>query len=96
MPCVTRWSFSGCATLKDGICKQERMAIMIWHKWPDEKPPEDGAYLIYAPSADPEKPLIATAWYNSACDGWSLLPIVWINAIRAWMFLPDPPEGLDD
>ncbi len=64
---------------------------MKWHRWPDEKPPEDDLYIIYAPSMDPEKPLITVAWYDPRIDEWSLLPEVWIDAIHSWMFLPDPP-----
>jgi hypothetical protein len=53
-------------------------------------PKKDGRYLIYAPSLDKNKGLIAMAWYDPI--GWSLLPSAWINAITHWMPLPTPPK----
>lgn len=39
-----------------------------------KKPPKvDGLVLIHAPTMNPEKHLITTAWYNTD-QGWSLLP----------------------
>ena len=62
--------------------------------WVDAKktpPKEDGHYIIYAPSADADKPLVAMAWYNPA-SGWSLLPKCWCEAITHWMQIPKPPN----
>jgi len=70
----------------------EFMMTQEWHRWPEEKPPEDGPYMIHAPSADPQKPMISLAWYNPAKDEWSALPKTWTSAIDAWMFIPPPPE----
>jgi len=58
----------------------------------EERLPDDALCLVYAPSADPDKPLINTAWYDKTY-GWSLLPKVWCDAITHWMPLPEPPEG---
>lgn len=51
-------------------------------------PDEDNRYLVHCPSADPDKPLIAIAWYNPNPGQWSLLPSPWIAAIRHWQPLP--------
>jgi Protein of unknown function (DUF551) len=64
--------------------------ISNWIAATDRLPSIDGSYLVHCPSADPDKPLIATAWYNPNA-GWSLLPDLWINAITHWMSLPAPP-----
>lgn len=64
---------------------------MNWVPVTDRLPTEDGKYLIYAPSADPDKPFIHVAWYDPGF-GWSLLPQVWVDAITHWMEFPGPPE----
>ncbi len=58
----------------------------------DRLPDKDGMVLIYAPSGNNESPYINTAWYDPDGYGWSLLPGAWIDAIEAWMPLPDPPR----
>lgn len=59
-------------------------------------PETSGSKLVYAPSADPEKPLICCAWYEAEGTenepGWSLLPAHWLAAITHWMELPAPPK----
>jgi hypothetical protein len=64
-----------------------------WIDFEASKPPSSGLYLIHAPSADPKKPLIMSAWYEKD-DGpprWSLVPY-WATAITHWMPLPGPPR----
>jgi hypothetical protein len=63
-----------------------------WISVKDRLPDEDGKVIVHCPSADPDKPLIAMAWYDPRGFGWSLLPEVWIRAIRHWMPLPSPPK----
>lgn len=63
--------------------------------WVDAKkslPKEDGHYIVHAPSADPDKPLVAMAWYNPEL-GWSLLQECWCKAITHWMQKPKPPNA---
>jgi hypothetical protein len=64
---------------------------MTWNKCSDEQPAKDGLYMVYAPSADPDKPVLALAWYHTK-GYWSLLPKVWCLAITHWMEMPQPPE----
>ena len=64
-----------------------------WKKLEEEKPPRDSQYLVCAPSLDPDKPLIAMAWYNPE-TGWSLLPQPWIEAITDWQDVKPPDLGL--
>ena len=64
--------------------------------WIDVKkqlPTEDGAYLIFAPSEDPEKPFVGVAWYDPSGFGWSSggVPKVWIDAITHWQPIPPAP-----
>jgi hypothetical protein len=56
----------------------------------EDRLPEDAAVIVYAPSADPNRPLITIAWHHDGF-GWSLLPEHWCNAISHWMPLPKPP-----
>jgi hypothetical protein len=63
-----------------------------WISVKDKLPDEDGLVFIYAPSADKNKPLKQTAWYDPKY-GWSLLPQIWIDAITHWMYLPEDPNG---
>jgi len=65
------------------------------HRWipVNEKLPEDDyKYLIFAPSADPDKPFAGIAWYNPK-KGWSLLPEAWIEAITHWKPIILPKKG---
>lgn len=66
-----------------------------WIPVTERLPDSDGLVLIFAPSADPGKPLMQSAWYDPHPDGigWSFLPKNWINAITHWMPMPPPPEG---
>ena len=63
-------------------------------EWIDtqEKLPEiDGLVLIHAPTMNPDKPLITTAWYNPG-HGWSLLQPQFLRAITHWQSLPGSPK----
>lgn len=57
------------------------------------KPTFDGMCLVYAPSADPDKPLITCAWWDLENKSWSLINTYWAKAITHWMPLPAPPKG---
>lgn len=63
-----------------------------WTRLADAKPSKSAPYLIFAPSADPEKPLIHVAWFDPDEDQWSGLVECWLRAITHWMPLPEPPE----
>jgi hypothetical protein len=57
-------------------------------------PEDEGMYLVHAPSSDPEKPLILTAWFtgkNNPGYRWSLAPY-WSSAVTHWMRLPKGPQ----
>ena len=64
-----------------------------WISVESELPKKEGLYLIYAPSADPESPLLMTAWYypDNKSHIWGLVKC-WANAVTHWMPLPLPPE----
>jgi len=63
-----------------------------WISIKDKLPNKDALYLIYALSADKNKPLIYSAWYDPKRYGWSMLPQIWIDVISRWMPLPEPPN----
>lgn len=63
-----------------------------WFRCDRELPAKEGAYLIYAKSADPDKPLIHEAWFNTKTNSWELIPSLWAKAITHWMFMPNPPK----
>ena len=69
-------------------------AELCWHAVADGLPAEDTAVIIYAPSMDPDKPLIVIAWYDPA-SGFSLIP-VWAEAVTHWMYLPEPPDDTEE
>jgi len=52
--------------------------------------PVDAAVIIYAPSEDPENPLIALVWHDRPW-GWSRIPDCWTQGITHWMPMPLPP-----
>lgn len=68
-----------------------------WISVKDRLPEKSGAYLVYAPSADPENPLIVSAWFELDEDGkgnmkgWQIVG-PWAEAITHWMPLPVPPK----
>jgi hypothetical protein len=64
----------------------------VWIDVRSEQPKAEGSYLVYAPSADIDKPLVAIAWFTPG-EGWSLLPQCWCNAITHWMPLPHNPPN---
>ena len=70
---------------------------MKWRKLSDGPPPKSGPYIIHAPSADPDAPLICIAWWEDGSTpplskGWSLMIDSFIPAITHWMPLPEPPK----
>lgn len=66
---------------------------------PISSPPErDASYIVCAPSEDPAHPLVNIAWFDPRCPigtrrGWSLLPVMWLDALTHWTELPAPPYG---
>jgi len=64
-----------------------------WISVEERMPTEDALYLVYAPSLDPDKPFIKTAWFDpDIVLGWQFIPKVWSDAVTHWMFLPWPPK----
>jgi|GEM_PF-4010023 len=61
-----------------------------WVECSKAMPPDNALYLVYAPSCDPEKPMISLAWYEPNGFGWSLTH-VWCEAITHWARLPKRP-----
>jgi hypothetical protein len=47
-------------------------------------PEEEGLYFVYAPSADPKKPFMTTAWWSTDNKQWELIIKVWGEAITHW------------
>lgn len=79
----------------DSMCPACNSFAAGFGGWVDAKkslPKEDGHYIVHAPSADPDKPLVAMAWYNPEL-GWSLLQECWCKAITHWMQKPKPPNA---
>lgn len=72
------------------------MSNKPWYEWrsiKDELPSEDGPVLVHAESADPDKPLITTAWFDPNFPGnWSLIIAAFIPSITHWMPKPPPPS----
>ena len=64
-----------------------------WVPISERLPDKDALYIVHAPSADPERPLIHVAWYEPDGYGWSFLPKVWTDAITHWMPMPDAPNA---
>lgn len=48
-------------------------------------PGEDGIYLVYCPNADPDDPIVSSAWYDADGMVWS------IQGATHWMPMPEPP-----
>lgn len=65
---------------------------MQWIAMKDRTPEQEGTYLIYAPSADPDSPLIFVAWWSLGDKMWHLIPAHWARAVTHWMPLPAPPS----
>ena len=70
------------------------IADLRWHPVA-ERLPEDKLtqVLIYAPSLDPEKPLLTMTWWEQG-RGFMLVP-VWAEAVTHWMYLPEPPAEVE-
>ena len=65
---------------------------MEWISVNDKMPENDAPYLVFAESADPDKPFIQIAWYNPSRRLWELIPTAWSNFISHWMPLPSAPH----
>ncbi len=63
-----------------------------WIPLSERLPPRDDRYLVYAPSADPDKPMILIAWFHPDSKKWSLILEIWSSAITHWMEVPGPPK----
>jgi hypothetical protein len=65
----------------------------IRDRWrPMSDTPPEGMHLVYAPSADPKRPVIVTAWWLADDRQWSIIVKYWANAVTHWMPLPTPPS----
>ena len=68
-----------------------------WISVEEQMPTEDALYLIHAPSLDPDKPFIKTAWFDpDIVLGWQFIPKVWSDAVTHWMPLPEPPSIMEN
>jgi hypothetical protein len=58
-------------------------------EWIKGNPTEEGFYFVFAPSADPLKPVYAAAWWNG--ERWELIIEYWGNSVthHAKPFPPD-------
>ena len=71
---------------------------MNWVRCADELPDATRPghpYLVYAESADPEKPLYAVCYYwpdDPPESRWGPLPGIWSRAITHWARLSPPPD----
>lgn len=63
-----------------------------WHPI-SENPPCFGIFIVWAKSADPEKPFRHMSFF-SPDEGWYGLVPVWQKAISHWHPLPDDPVTL--
>ncbi len=67
-----------------------------WISVEERMPTEDALYFVHAPSLDPDKPFIRTAWFDPDNDmGFENIPKVWSDAVTHWMPLPDPPSVIE-
>lgn len=66
-----------------------------WIACADRLPASAGPYPVFAPSADPAKPLRTVAWYEPSGgewpSGWSGLVREWYVAVTHWMEWPEDP-----
>lgn len=61
-----------------------------WHPI-DEPPEEPGVYIVFAASADPDKPLKVATWYDPV-DGWFEIIPYWRKALSHWIEMPPDPH----
>lgn len=52
-------------------------------------PTEEGWYIVFAESADPDRPLLTQVFYDQE-QGWGLVD-AWKNAVTHWCSLPSRP-----
>lgn len=75
--------------LFDKMHEQGMKDTVIWHKWPDEKPPELIELLVTHKTEKGEL-LIDTACFDPD-EGWEgIIDVVW--DVLAWAELPEPYE----
>src|SRR5690554_4079074 len=53
--------------------------------------PQEGYWLVYAPSADEEKPLRTCAWWHAEEKRWGLIHPYWAKSITHWAEWPEDP-----
>ena len=61
-----------------------------WHRWPEEKPPKPGTYLLV--NDDCSEPLAAE--YDTREEPGDWLYLGWPVSITYWRELPPGPEGV--
>lgn len=86
-----QWAY---AAARKGWKAAERRAEEAETWWPKPWPREfDGPVIVFAPSADPHRPLKTVAWW----DGESLthIPFVWVDAVTHIRPMPRGPEPDD-
>lgn len=62
-----------------------------WIKTSSKLPEHCGSYIIYAPSADPQIPMLCSCWFDPR-SGWGVVDY-WKDEITHWQPLPQPPKG---
>ncbi len=72
--------------------ESQRIKFGTWIPVAERLPDKDALYIVCAPSADPDRPMLSIAWYDPRGFGWSLLAGVWIEALTHWMPMPEPPS----
>jgi hypothetical protein len=60
-----------------------------------EKPEKFGWYLVFAPSADPEKPFRQLCFWDDEQQVWTGLVGVWMKALTHWSDWPEDPVPTD-
>lgn len=62
---------------------------MEWIAVKERLPEQDGLYIIYAPSGNPDSPLVIAIRYIVG-EGWYGLVDCWLDAITHWMEIEEP------
>ena len=71
------------------IAKLKATAI-VWHKYPDEKPPLDGQLYIVAYAIGGGKIRVCESWFYGKfeCEDYATIP-------THWAYLPAPPKEVE-